>query len=474
MTASYKRCAGPVTVFLPTIDARSEPLNRPWLSEFFRISVMLVLALLLGWYLDSFGLGLVLGLVAYIVRHLYHLYRLSRWLHQRKRLPVPRAHGLWGDVFRHMGRLQQRNRKRKRKLHQYLKSFQDSTEAMPDATVVLDAEGTIAWFNRSAQALLGLRQPQDIGQRFCNLIRHPDVIGYLRDGGEEEVVEFTSPIDSDLRLSLRAVRYGKNQRLVIARDVTRLHRLEQIRRDFVANVSHELKTPLTVITGYLETMADAAGDYPQHWRRSLQSMQSQAERMGRLLEDLLLLSRLETTEVGDKNQEPVAVPALLAAIEEDARLVSGDGLTIAAEVDGSLWLIGDAHELRSAFTNLVQNAVRYTGPGGRVTLRWRGEGDGARFEVEDTGIGIPPQHLPRLTERFYRVDVGRSRQGGGTGLGLAIVKHVLNRHEAHLTIASEPGEGSVFSCLFPQARVLRRDRPAPVRGEGSAPLVAVK
>ncbi len=449
-------------------------MSRTWISELARLALTLALALVLGWWLGDLALGLAAGLVVYTGRNLYHLYRLHRWLHQRKRLPVPRAHGLWGDVFHHMGRLQQRNRKRKRKLHQYLKSFQDSTEAMPDATVVLDAEGTIAWFNRSAQALLGLRQPQDTGQRFCNLIRHPDVLDYLARGSEEEVVEFSSPIDADIRLSLRAVRYGKNQRLVIARDVTRLHRLEQVRRDFVANVSHELKTPLTVITGYLETMADAEGEYPEHWRRSMRSMQNQAERMGRLLEDLLLLSRLETTDAGESEQEPVAVPAMLAAIEEDARLVSGDSLAVEVEVEPGLWLTGDAHELRSAFSNLVQNAVRYTGPGGRVGILWRREGEGAVFRVEDNGIGIAPQHLPRLTERFYRVDVGRSRQAGGTGLGLAIVKHVLSRHEARLRIDSEPGEGSIFTCAFPGSRVTRRERGEEPAGEVPVPLVSAR
>lgn len=440
-------------------------LTRPWLEEVLRLGTILVAALIVGLLLDQLLLALLVGSWIYLGRHLWHLYRLHHWFRSRRKMPLPEAHGIWGEVFFHFARLQHRNRKRKRKLAQYLKRFQQSTEAMPDATVVLDAEGAIEWFNGAAHRLLGLRYPDDLGQRFCNLIRHPDVVAYLENASEEEAVELPAPGDDQLRLSLRSVRYGKSQRLLIARDVTRLHRLEAIRRDFVANVSHELKTPLTVITGYLETLLDAAADLPPPWARSLGSMQQQAARMSRLLDDLLLLSRLETTDAEPGGTELVSVPAVCAAIEEDARLVADARLTLEFRCDPHVWLHGSPEELRSAFNNIVQNAVRYTPEGGRVTVRWYRGDDGAHFQVSDTGIGIPAQHVPRLTERFYRVDVGRSRDSGGTGLGLAIVKHVLSRHGARLRVDSEPGEGSVFTCDFPPERVVLRPGagpPAPV------------
>lgn len=444
-------------------------MTRPWLGELSRALLFLGAGGGAGVFLGQPVHGLAAGLALYTLRHVYHLAALYRWFRQRRKSPLPAAHGVWGEVFHHIDRLQQRNKKRKKKLTQYLKRFRQSTEAMPDATVVLDEEGAIEWFNSAAGRLLGLAHPHDVGQRIGNLVRHPDFLSYMREGSEEEAVEFDSPQDPEMRLSVRIINYGKNKRLLIARDVTLLHRLETIRRDFVANVSHELKTPLTVITGYVEAMMDAEGEYPHHWRRSLGTMQQQAARMARLLEDLLLLSRLETTDLGEADHQTVYVPALVASMEEDARLVCGEGLTIAVEADPTLRIRGSGEELRSAFSNLVQNAVRYTPDGGTITVRWFADEGGAHFQVADTGIGIPPQHLSRLTERFYRVDKGRSTELGGTGLGLAIVKHVLNRHEAGLAIDSEPGVGSTFTCTFPPARV---ERTAGDGGAGPALYIA--
>ncbi len=249
------------------------------------------------------------------------------------------------------------------------------------------------------------------------------------------------------------VPYGKDQRLLIARDVTRMQRLERIRRDFVTNVSHELRTPLTVIRGYLESLQndpacrDACG-------RALATMGQQAQRMQHIVEDLLLLSRLETAHPQD-DPHPVAVPGLLRALLEDARLLARDkGHHITLECDEALHLRGNEKELYSAFSNLVFNAVKYTPEGGHIQLRWHQDGEGVKFQVQDDGIGIPPQAIPRLTERFYRVDVGRSRESGGTGLGLAIVKHVLKRHDARLAVKSEVGKGSTFTCIFPTERAV--------------------
>jgi len=270
-------------------------------------------------------------------------------------------------------------------------------------------------------------------------------------------VEIPSPVDDKVHLSVQVIIYGDNQRLLIARDVTRLRRLEAMRRDFVANVSHELRTPVTVLVGYLETLEEDA-ECARRWARPLALMREQATRMRRIVDDLLMLSRLETEDAGHhpRARQPVDVPALLGRIVEEARALSGPrGHRIGLEAERGLGLAGSEGELASAFTNLLANAVQYTPEGGEIRVRWWSDAAGAHLAVSDTGIGIAPEHIPRLTERFYRVDVARSRATGGTGLGLAIVKHVLQRHDARLHIESEPGRGSTFRCDFPPERLVR-------------------
>lgn len=395
---------------------------------------------------------IVLGL--YLAWHLRNLYRLFSWLHDGHRFHPPEASGIWGDVFHLLYRLQLRNRKRKRRLTGLIKRFQEATAAMPDATVILDADGAIEWFNGAAQQLLGLQSGRDVGQRIFNLIRHPEFTRFLARGAPTEPLRMSAPMDDGLTLSVRVVPYGKDQRLLIARDVSQQLRLEQMRRDFVANVSHELRTPLTVVSGFVETLIDEQREYPEHVHRSLELMQQQTSRMQHIVEDLLLLSRLET----DRNRPPhdvVAVPAVLAMIREGVEtLVEQKGQSLSLESENSLWIYGAEKELYSALSNLVTNAVRYTPEGGEIRVRWYRDEAGAHFEVKDTGVGIAPQHIPRLTERFYRVDVGRSRDVGGTGLGLAIVKHVINRHGATLRISSTLNRGSTFSCDFPASLIV--------------------
>ncbi len=413
-------------------------------------------AALVGLIAGHIALALLLALFVYLVWHLVQLFRLERWLREAKKLQPPDSWGIWGDVFHHIYRLQQRNRKRKRQLAAMLDRFQEATTAMPDATVVLRTNGEIEWFNDAAERLLGLRSPQDVGQRFTNLVRDPVFIRYLAGDDYAESVEFPSPIDKQMMLAVHIVPYGKEERLLLARDITRLHKLEQVRRDFVANVSHELRTPLTVMAGFLETLADENDECARKWKRSLHLMTQQSGRMQRIVDDLLLLSRLEIDKPTHAN-DPVAVPGMLAGIREDALALSGERHhRIALEADAELWVRGNEEELRSAFSNLVFNAVQYTPERGEVHMRWYADATGAHLEVRDTGVGIEAHHIPRLTERFYRVDVGRSRGSGGTGLGLAIVKHVLNRHNAKLRIASESGKGSTFACDFPPAAVVRR------------------
>ncbi len=420
---------------------------------------MLVGSALVGSLFDAAGLFTLGALVIYLGWHVYNLRRLEHWLRHGRSYNPPEAAGIWGEIFYLFWGVQQRARARKRKLAAILSQFQEATSAMPDATVVLGGHNEIQWFNEAARQLLDLHAGQDVGQRVDNLLRHPEFSDFLENGNAKGYLLIPAPEAPEVTLSVRVVPYGQEQRLLVLRDVSQQQRLEQMRRDFVANVSHELRTPLTVLAGFLETMLDEDDAFIRQWGSSLQLMQQQTRRMQHIVEDLLLLSRLETDRTRPPHS-PVPVEALLAALREDAEQLSGEKQTISLEVEAGLGLYGADRELHSAFANLITNAVRYTPESGRITIRWWSDRDGAHFAVSDTGIGIDARHIPRLTERFYRVDVGRSRDVGGTGLGLAIVKHVLNRHEAHLRIDSRPGKGSTFRIDFPAALVWRGDQTA--------------
>ncbi len=425
----------------------------PWSAELRRLLLLLLFALLLGLPFGQVELFLLFTLAGYLGWHLRNLHRLYAWLQDGHSFHPPEASGIWGDVFNLIYRSQLRNRKRKKRLTGLIKRFQEATAAMPDATVILDAEGGIEWFNGAAQPLLGLQPGRDVGQRILNLIRNPEFRRFLTTGSPGEPMRLPSPVDEQTILNFRVVPYGKEQRLLIARDVSQQQRLEQMRRDFVANVSHELRTPLTVVGGFLETLLDEREELPPHIRRSLSLMEQQSGRMSQIVEDLLLLSRLESGEHRGQ-RERIAVTAMLKMIEEGiSPLAAEKQLKLSFECDEALWIYGAEKELYSAFSNLITNALRYTPEGGTITVRWFRDDKGAHFEVQDTGQGIAPQHIPRLTERFYRVDIGRSRESGGTGLGLAIVKHVLNRHDATLRISSAINRGSTFSCDFPSEMI---------------------
>ncbi len=431
-------------------------MPNPWSAEIWRIAALAVLALAVGFASGHVTLALLVASLAFLSWHLINLFRLERWMREGKKFEPPRALGIWGEVYHHFYRLQRRNRKRKRKLAALLKRFQEATSALPDATVVVGEGDAIEWWNDAAAHLLGLHAPQDVGQRICNLVRNPAFVAFMAAGDYDNGLLMPAPVDSGIMLTVHIVPYGKNRRLLVARDDTRMHRLEQIRRDFVANVSHELRTPLTVLSGVLENLEDMPGPRPRHWARSLQLMQQQSSRMQRIVNDLLLLSRLETDKRAAQ-PEPVAVPETIELVRADALALIGEReMQVRTQIDNDLWLLGNASELRSAFSNLVFNAVQYTPDGGTIDVRWYADETGAHFAVQDTGMGIEEEHIPRLTERFYRVDVGRSRESGGTGLGLAIVKHVLQRHEARLRIESALGHGSSFICDFAPNRMARR------------------
>lgn len=414
-------------------------------------------ALFFGWLMGVPHGAFTLALMVYLTWHVYNLYRLERWYYRRKKKEPPNASGIWGEAFEHIYQLQRSNRQRKKRLATILSRFKESTAAMPDATVVLTEDDQIEWFNKAAKRYLGLQTKQDVGQRIDNLVRHSRFSEFLAHGDFSEPLEMASPLNDQQYFAFRVVPYGNKQKLLVVRDISRIKRLERMRSDFVANVSHELRTPLTVLSGYLENMVDDDNGKSEVWGKSLQQMQGQAQRMTRLVEDLLMLSRLEDE---DKSavRDPVAVPAILAALVEDAKMLSGEREhDISLEADASLWLRGSEKELSSALSNLVFNAVQYTPEKGHIVVRWYRDGESACFEVKDDGIGIAAQHVHRLTERFYRIDAGRSREYGGTGLGLAIVKHVLDRHSAQLQIESRLGVGSAFHCMFPKKLVIERD-----------------
>lgn len=424
-------------------------MSDSWLSEVRWVVALALAMLVLGLLAGHVALFLLFGVLCYLGWHLFNVVRLLRWFQEGKRFHPPEVRGVWEDVYYNIYRLQQRNRLRRRRIVRMLNRFQEATAVMPDATVVMGIQGEIEWWNDAAGNLLGLRVPQDRGRRIVNLVRHPVFAEFFAARDYSLTVQFPAPVNEQIMLAVRIVPYGGDHLLLVARDITPVYRLDQVRRDFVANVSHELRTPLTVIGGFLETMSEDGDEYGRRWGRSIYLMRQQTDRMQRLVEDLLLLSRLEM-EKGLHHRDVVPVATVLASIREEALVLSGERRhTIHLDADPGLQLRGSGEELRSAFSNLVFNAVRYTPDGGDIHIRWYTNDTGAHFEVRDTGVGIAAEHIPRLTERFYRVDAGRSRESGGTGLGLAIVKHVLNRHEGQLRIESELGKGSTFVCDFP-------------------------
>ncbi len=425
-------------------------MSRSWWSLLRRQALILLGAAWAGWLVGHPLGALLLATLGCLAWQMWKLRQLERWLREgRDGGSAPFSGLVWADIGAHVARLCRQSRKRKRKLSRLLKQFQQATAALPDAAVVLSEDDRMLWCNGAAHTLLGLSPNRDIGLPITHLMRHPGFVAFLTQRRYRDSVEFPAPVDDDVLLSARVVPYGKKQRLLLAADITRVRQLEQMRRDFVANVSHELRTPLTVISGYLETLLDSESPALTAWRQPLSGMQQQSRRMLHIVEDLLMLARLETQRERPP-RKPVAVPTLLADIAEDAIALSGEqGHRIEVDADPALWLLGCEKELRSAFSNLVFNAVRHTPAGGRIEIRWFADAGGLHLVVADNGEGIAPQHLPRLTERFYRVNRDRSRGSGGTGLGLSIVKHVLHNHGGQLRITSELGVGSVFTCDFP-------------------------
>lgn len=426
-------------------------------NELVRLCWHALVGLVTLWITGDWRLGLLAVVVLYLLEDVFNLIRLSIWVNKPKHVNLPAAGGLWGDVFDRLIAMQRRDRKRKKRLAKIVSEFQISTAALPDGVVVLAPRGEIAWFNNAAQFLLGLRDPEDYGQRIANLVRHPAFIGFFARADYSREVEVPSPINASIMLSFRVIPYGDGQRLMIVRDVSETRRLEIARRDFVANASHELRTPLTVLHGYLDIMEpeSANGKALAAWKLPLDEIRGQISRMEALVNDLIKLARLES-EVQQDRRNPIDVPELLDRLQADASALSKGRHRIEFDVDPDLCLYGREVEIQSILSNLVSNAINYTQDGGVIRVRWWGDNRGAYLAVADSGVGIAEKDIPRITERFYRVDVGRSRSSGGTGLGLSIVKHALERHEARLQVESELGVGSTFTCEFPIRRVHRK------------------
>ena len=426
-----------------------------WLTEAMRTILVLLVALALGLLTGYMWPLVTVGLTGLLAWHTLQAVRLFRWLEEDEVIQPRFSSGLWRDLSLKLRSLTLRNRKRKKMLSRFFKRLRGAARAFPQATVVLGREEEIEWCNPTAARLLDLHWPADRGRPLSERIQLPELLGYLRRGEFEQPLEFSPPNNQALVLSLTVTPFGKKryQRLLVIQDITRLHNLDRTRRDFIANASHELRTPLTVIYGYLEALSDESAP-TEDWRRPLELMRQQTERMQHLVNDLLALSRLET-DPSVPVRQPVNVPRLIRELVEDAAKPAADSRhTLHLEVDPKLWIKGTADELQSAFGNLLGNAIQHTPADTEIWISWQQETAGPCFTVRDSGGGIEKHHIPRLTERFFRVDKARSRATGGTGLGLAIVKQIIQRYGGQLTVDSEPGVGSTFKCRFPASLVI--------------------
>lgn len=415
-----------------------------------QLLVLLLLLALLGGLTGFFWPVLWLGTLIVLLNQLFQIARFESWIRKGGSRNMPSTRGIWEDIYYHIYRIKKNDKKRKKKLGKLVDLFRQSTDALPDAAVVLGRYDQIEWSNKVAKQILGIQQT-DKGQRIPNLIRFPEFVRYLRSGNFNESICVPSPVDRRITLALRVVNYGEGLRLLLAQDVTQLKKIELMRKDFVANVSHELRTPLTVLKGYIETLQEMDDCQGALLQECLLQMQGQTERMEHLVDDLLLLTRLETQQV---KVEIVDVPALLMQICRESDALSSNKQRVELLLQTDAHILGDEQELRSAFTNLLGNALKYSPEDQQVTVSWAQTANAVILAVTDRGEGIAEQEIPRITERFYRCEVKRVQKVAGTGLGLAIVKHVLMRHDAALQITSELGKGSCFQCCFPLKRIV--------------------
>ncbi|MES2025564.1 MAG: phosphate regulon sensor histidine kinase PhoR [Pseudomonadota bacterium] len=416
-----------------------------WVPATLRLSIILIFSAVVGYFFGPI-IGLVTALIlviALIVIQLNYLYLLSGWLDHPDSEKLPDGWGAWTDIFSRLYRLRRDDERNRAELTEWLARFRQAMSLLPDGVVIMDDVLFLEWCNPAAEKHLGLNNGRDKGMRVTNLIRNPDFIDYIILGRYEQPLTLSV---KDRKLIVQIIPFENRRQILVTHDATESDRIEMMRRDFIANASHELRTPLTVINGFLE-IAQGQPDLDPGVRMShLNLMIEQGKRMQNLVEDMLTLTRLESIDY-PLRPEHVNIPNLLRQILQEAEALSGGRHVISLTVDGPD-IQGSTDELRSAFGNLVSNAVRYTPEGGRIDIKWQDTGSGLQFSVKDSGIGIRAEHIVRLTERFYRVDKSRSRETQGTGLGLAIVKHVLLRHGAVLAIESQPDMGSTFIVKF--------------------------
>lgn len=448
-----------------------------WKSSIRRHLVIWLLAGLAGFLTGYFLWAILLLLLVYLLRNYYQLYRLSHWLSQppgTRSDDPPESHGIWGDVFDGIYRLQKQERSSSAYLENIINKAQESSAALQMAVIMINKQDNLDWWNLAAEKLLGLKFPQDKNQSIANLIRNPKFHEYFYTENYTEALKIEAPGDAKKVLEFQIALFGEHERLMIVRDITQLQRLANMRKDFVANVSHELGTPITVIKGYLEAISDNMDNLDPKWHKPIRQMCQQSIRMENIVRDLLLLSALET-RTPSRNRETVNVSGLIREIENDTKQMFTDkSHAFSVSCDPDLVISGKRNELYSALSNLMVNAAKYTPANGRIELNAYLTDSALRVSVKDSGIGIEAQHIPRLTERFYRVDVSRSTDSGGTGLGLAIVKHILARHDAELLIESRFGKGSTFTCEFPLELVSRQAATAPAGDASSKQAISTE
>ena len=415
------------------------------------VALFLAAGVFIGWFYGQTVWGLLVAALLIIAWQIRQLLSFDRALRTDNFDKFRVGEGIWQQIFARVRFDRDRGKRRKQSYRQLLREIRKSTDAMPDGAVILDAENEIVSSNRAAKSLTGLKRKKDRGHRIDNILRDPKLTALLESDESGMTVEIPSPVTDGRWINCRVVPYGAEQKLLFMRDVTDRIRLGKMRRDFVANASHELRSPLTVINGYLDALAES-GDLTEEWEKPVAQMRGQSLRMKQILSEMLELSRLESSGLAPRD-ETIDVATLLDSVRDDfgRPAVSAE---IVINVESTATLLGQIGEIESVIVNLLSNALRYTPYDGTVTLTWRVTPKGAELIVADTGDGIDPEHIPRLTERFFRVDRGRSWDEGGVGLGLAIVKHVLARHNAELEITSEPGHGSQFCCFFPADRVV--------------------
>ena len=419
-------------------------------NEITYLSMIIITSIFVGYIFDEILLFITLSLLGYIFFMLRNLFKFHNWVADRDK-ELPDAQGYWGEIFNELHILENQKKKQQKLLSTALSRFKKAAEALPDGVVILSQHNFIEWVNPIASTSLGISYPQDSGQKISNLIRHPKFQHYLEENNFSKTITFPAPNNTENTLTMQIIPFGYKQKMIFCRDITHITKLEEMRTTFVSNVSHEMRSPLTVLSGYLEMFSDNPPQDEKSFKLGIENMYQQAMRMQRLVTDLLALSKMETAPV--EHTKLVDVSTLLISLKENAEILSKDKHhKISLNADEQLNLRGNVDELHSLFANLINNAVRYTPENGEITITWKKANDKAVFSVKDNGNGIASKHISHLTERFYRADVDRSRESGGTGLGLAIAKYAVERHDGSLGISSELGKGSTFSCYFPSSR----------------------